>query len=93
MKKVIVNNKEYWSNIEGERLQKCIMFFSDGCSSYAISFDNKESDIIDRVSIEGMEANILRGFNFKKCFVPNIVKDYKDSDMVLRKGLDLIELL
>ena len=44
MREEIVKHKKYYTNIiDQARLEICRKFFSDGCTSYAISFDN-ESD-------------------------------------------------
>ena len=94
MIKIIVAGKSYYTNITDINLiHKCKRFFSDGCSSYAISFDNESEDIIKSVKIEGFPANYLRKMNFEKCFLPASAAMLNDSKQVLQKGLDLIELL
>lgn len=94
MKQITIKGKRYYTNIlEGEKVNKCIDFLSDGCSSYAISFGNKEKDTITKQNIEGFNSLLLRNMNFDCCFLPERVKDLKDSKEVLKKGLDLIELL
>ena len=92
--KVTVKEKHYFTNIsDSKNIQKCLQFFSDGCSSYAVSFNNNEKDIIKETKIEGFRANYLRKMNFNECFVPMWAQNIKDSKQVLEKGLDLIELL
>ena len=41
----MINNKAYYTNISDESLlEKCKEFYSTGCESYAISFDNSEEN-------------------------------------------------
>lgn len=94
MREIYINNKRYWTNlIDGESITKCISFLSDGCSSYAISFGNDKANAITEQKIEGFEALLLRKMNFERCLLPDRAKDLRDSNKVLEKGLDLIELL
>jgi len=94
MKEFKVNGVSYYSNIKDyERLAKCINFFSDGCTSYAISFDNQKESIIQTINLEGIYVHYLRKMNFEQCFLPQRAKDLKESKEVLQKGLDLIEIL
>ena len=94
MKKIKVKDSTYYTNIlDLSKTIKCVKFFSDGCTSYAISFNNKQSDIIKQVNLEGHKVNYLRNMNFNECFIPERAKGLTDSESVLKKGLDLIELL
>lgn len=94
MDKLIVNNKEYYTNItDSLRLQKCKDFFSDGCVSYAISFDNNTANKTHEVKLKNRMVVHLREINFNQCFIPRIAKKFKTSESILRNGLDLIELL
>jgi hypothetical protein len=94
MKLITIKGHRFVTNItDYNLLNKCIEFLSDGCSSYAISFSNKEKDIIKTTNIEGFKANYLRNMNFDKCFLPERAKDITEARKVLQKGLDLIELL
>ena len=89
-----VANKRYFTNIQDdEYIQKCKKFFSDGCQSYAVSFENNQKDIIKIANIDNMPAAYLRKMNFQKCFLPISASHLDDSIKVLQKGLDLIELL
>ncbi len=89
-----IKGNRYYTNItEGTQISKCIDFLSDGCSSYAISFGNSKESVITEQNIEGHNSLLLRKMNFDKCFVPDRAKHLTDSKEVLKKGLDLIELL
>lgn len=91
---MIINDKKYYTNVSNQiLLDKCVKFFSDGCQSYAISFDNKQSDIITTVKIDGMLVNYLRNMNFSQCFIPERLSNVTNSIEILEKGIDLIELL
>lgn len=89
-----VNDERYFTNINDvHQLNKCKEFFSDGCTSYAISFNNLPKDVITKMKVDKMECYVLRGFNFDFMFVPEKVKDIREAKELLSKGLDLIELL
>lgn len=91
---VTVNGCKYETNLTDQaQINKCIKFFSDGCLSYAISFNNIPGDIITRMKVDNMELYVLKGFNFNYKFVPVRHKDINTAKGLLEKGLDLIELL
>ena len=91
---IVVNGSKYETNLtEKEQIDKCIKFFSDGCLSYAISFNNSPGNVITRMKVDNMELYVLRGFNFNYKFVPMRHAGINTAKDLLEKGLDLIELL
>jgi hypothetical protein len=93
MKKIIINNKEYRTNVNGERLEKCKKFYSDGCTSYVISFDNHVGDVIEESKLDNCKVLYLRNMNFNSCCLPKIAKDFKTAKQIIENGLDIIELI
>ena len=88
-----VKNKEYYTNITNKDLiDKCINFFLDGCTSYAISFENKPEYVISKQRIKNIDCKVLKGFNNELKFVPVHAKEAKNIDSLLSKGLDSIEI-
>lgn len=91
---IVINNHVYYTNItDNNILEKCKKFFSDGCTSYAISFYNFSKDVIMQTTIDNMPCNLLRGFNFNYRFVPKKAEKKQTAKELLESGLDLIELL
>jgi len=89
-----VEGKKYYTNItDKQRLAKCVNFCKSGCLSYAISFDNSKDAIIQTVSLKNIKVNYLRKMNFEQCFLPERAANLNDSESVLKKGLDLIEIV
>ena len=94
MKKINVQGIDYFTNIEDlELILKCVNFFSNGCTSYAVSFENEKESIINESKANGMDVKYLRDFNFQKYFIPKRAAGLTDAKQILSKGLDLIELL
>jgi hypothetical protein len=91
---VIVGGKGYYTNIEDQELiKKCVGFFSQGCTSYAISFHNLPKMIAFRTIENGHSSYILKDFNFNYKFISIEFKDYSSAKDLIRKGLTLIELV
>jgi hypothetical protein len=94
MKKIIIDNKSYFTNIDDiTKIQKCIDFYKTGCTNYAISFDNIPKDVINETTCKGSKIKLLRRMNFSDCFMPAHVAMENYSEDVLKKGIDLIELI
>ena len=94
MLKVTINGRVYLTNVnDPSKITKCIDFFSDGCLSYAISFDNEKSSIIQNTKYKNKDVAYLKRMNFEQVFIPIRAKDVKTSEKMLKKGYDLIELL
>jgi hypothetical protein len=89
-----VRNKEYYTNITNDELiSKCVDFFIDGCTSYAISFENEPKYHIGMQQVKNIDCIVLKGFNNSLKFVPLHAENDNDFDMVLSKGLDSIEII
>ena len=88
-----VKNKEYFTNITNQELiDKCVNFFLDGCTSYAISFENKPEYHIKKTRLKNIDCVILKGFNNDLKFVPKHAEKDDTFDKVMYKGLDSIEI-
>ena len=88
-----IKHKEYYTNITSQELiDKCIHFFSEGCTSYAISFENAPKYVICEEKVKNISCKILKGFNDKLMFVPIHAKDSKTIDDLYKSGLDSIEI-
>lgn len=91
---LLINGNEYYTNLTDEYLiEKCKEFFSDGCTSYAISFYNLPKDIITRLKVDKFECYVLKGFNFDFKFVHKRHSDINNAKELLGRGVDLIELI
>lgn len=94
MIKVTINDRAYLTNVNDPvKLNKCIEFFREGCSSFAISFNNHKNDIIQEIKLKGHHVAYLKRANLGQLFIPIIAKDADTSEKILKKGLDLIEIL
>lgn len=95
MKMILVNNKEYYTNLSDENLiNKCKDFYSTGCESYAISFNNSEEDKLLKGKDDGFDVWVLKDMNMNYLFVPAHAKKAKTGKELLQKyKLDLIELI
>lgn len=89
-----IEHKKYYTNITNQELiDKCVDFFSKGCTSYAISFENEPKTVISKTKIKGINCMILKGFNNEFKFVPIHAKSEHNINGLLSKGLDSIEIL
>ena len=94
MLKVTINGRVYLTNVsDPSKITKCIEFYSSGCLSFAVSFGNDESSIIQKTTSKNMEVSYLKRMNFEQVFIPIEARDVKTSEKMLKKGYDLIELL
>ncbi len=94
MERIQINSLYYYTNItDNDRLNKCIDFYSNGCTSCVVSFDNKQSDVIMEKQVKGKPAKVLKSVNFAQCFLPSFVSNCTKAVEIARKGYDLIELL
>lgn len=90
---ITVDHNRYFTNLTDEsQIEKCRNFYSEGCTSYAISFNNLPQWVIYRTNEKGFDSLILKNMNNEYKFVPEDVKDISDSNEIIKKGLTMIEL-
>ncbi len=89
-----VKHKKYYTNItDKDLIDKCVNFFLDGCTSYAISFENDPKYIITKQKTKSIDCYLLKGFNNELKFVPEHAEKDNDFNKILKKGLDSIEIV
>lgn len=87
-----IKNIDYYTNIsDNEIIDKCVDFFSKGCTSYAITSVESKFHIC-KSKEKGFDVIMVKDINNEFKFVPSWAKDIKEADKILQKGLNLIQL-
>lgn len=96
MIKIKLQTGTYYTNIvDSNKLTKCFDFFSSGCTSYVVSFDNKKEHIREnqRLDIDGIKCLSLKNCNFNCIFVPHSVAEFNTAKELMENGMELIEII
>lgn len=87
-----IQHKDYYTNIsDNEIIEKCIKFFSEGCTSYAITNVDQKYHIC-KSKEKGIYVIMVKDFNNEFKFVPYWAKNIEDTNKILQKGLNIIQL-